>query len=149
MGNISLTTVEKSILLEGNISWANGILQNAEDIIRLCPTSKLRKAFMEECKHNIQNPENAKIGYNTEIHNFAGDSYPFVWFFKSGVVQEVIKLAVDIQLESKEVVIGLMKISTDKKEIQKCYTQIVQQEGESKDLKTATPFLMDIGENTK
>lgn len=124
MANV-LTSFEERILPDCDIIWANGLWQNADDIKKVCPKTKDIQEFIDECITNIKNPQMSKVGWNNQVFSFGGENYGYLWYFNSNKIKKVVKMGLKIDPETKTVIVGFMKISTDREETNKCLRQIV------------------------
>ncbi len=114
MSTIQLSSFEKKIMPECSILFCTGIWRSAKKTIEICNTSEKRRSLFEEVKTNIYNPSLMKLTWNGEVFNFGGDEFGYVGYFKSNIINAILKLAFRISPNDREITIGFISIATVK-----------------------------------
>lgn len=112
MGSVKINNAEKSILSQGEIIWDKGVWMTAKSVFAVCDTEDQIKAFVEECESNIRDYGNAKLEWNGSVHSCRGDVFGYLWYFKSEIMNKVIKVGLNINMDGK-IVVGYMNFTLD------------------------------------
>jgi len=119
MSSLNLPELEKKIIPKCRFIWSQKVLNVSQRIISLCEDEKQVFTFLKECEEKVKKLDTeSRISYNTEIQNFSGDEYYYLWYFYSNTLDIPVKLALKVEVLEEVVIVGKMDLP-DRKEQRK------------------------------